>query len=252
MNITDIQRCARYYQKNYLETFYIVSTYHGKSFILIGEKENFPHLMGISKSTYRSNGYRSPNTLYRDIIGGHAISTRIIPNNISSTSKMYRKVENFEHSTDIFWNNRGPLAINYNDTLSSKRLSNVDILLSDFNSGYMLGWICNKSIPVNAEIHLTKYCISSWMDESTGTQQKKEKYMPSQDIDLIRHVFAFDKNSDLIRQKEYKYSTKDKKEILKIIERNNSNLLVDKNNERFYKSIAQDEGILCKINGVQY
>ena len=71
MNITDIQRCARYYQKNYLETFYIVSTYHGKSFILIGEKENFPHLMGISKSTYRSNGYRSPNTLYRDIIGGH-------------------------------------------------------------------------------------------------------------------------------------------------------------------------------------
>ena len=76
--------------------------------------------------------------------------------------------------------------------------------------------------------------------------------MPSQDIDLIRHVFAFDKNSDLIRQKEYKYSTKDKKEILKIIERNNSNLLVDKNNERFYKSIAQDEGIHCKINGVQY
>ena len=69
---------------------------------LIGEKENFPHLMGISKSTYRSNGYRSPNTLYRDIIRGHAISTRIIPNNISSTSKMYRKVENFEHSTDIF------------------------------------------------------------------------------------------------------------------------------------------------------
>lgn len=59
MDINDIRCCAYYYQKNYLETFYIISTYHGKSFILIGEKENFPHLVGIAKQTYRSNGYRS-------------------------------------------------------------------------------------------------------------------------------------------------------------------------------------------------
>ena len=40
MDISNIQKCARYYQKKYLETFYLVSTYHGKSFILVGEKEN--------------------------------------------------------------------------------------------------------------------------------------------------------------------------------------------------------------------
>ena len=54
MNITDIQRCAHYYQKNYLETFYIVSTYYGKSFILIGEKENFPHLRSLSLTGCRA------------------------------------------------------------------------------------------------------------------------------------------------------------------------------------------------------
>ena len=238
MDITNIQRCADYYQKNYLETFYLVSTYHGKSFILIGEKENFPHLMGIAKPIYNSNGYRSPYALYRDIRNGRPISRRIIPNNISVTSKMYKKVVNFEHSTEIFWNNQGPLAINYNELLSSKKLSNVDILL--------------KNIQVNAEIHLTKYCISSWIDESGRSQQQKEKYMPLQDIDLIRYVFAFDKKSDLIRKKEYKYSTEDKEDILRTIERNRANLLVDSNNDRFYIGIAKDKAIHCKINGVQY
>lgn len=252
MDITDIQRCAVYYQINYLETFYLVSTYYGKSFILIGEKENFPHLMGIAKLIYKSNGYRSPYALYRDIRNGHPVSNRIIPKNISTTSKMYKKAAKFEHSTEIFWNNKGPLAINYNEALSSKKLSNVDILLTDIHSGYMLGWKCNKSIQVNAEIRLTKYCISSWMDESGGSQHQKEKYMPLQNIDLIRYVFAFDKNSDLIKKKEYKYSMEDKEEILRIIERNDANLLVDSNNDRFYISLAQDKDIHCKINGVQY
>ena len=140
--------------------------------------------MGIAKQIYKSNGYRSPYALYRDIRNGQSVSSRIIPNSISSTSKMYKKVANFEHSTEIFWNNQGTLAINYNQLLSSKKLSNVDILLTDIHSGYMLGWKCNKNIQVNAEIHLTKYCISSWIDESAGSQQQKEKYMPLQDIDL--------------------------------------------------------------------
>ena len=52
MNITDIQQCAVFFQKNYLKTFYFVITYHGKSFILIGEKSNFPHLMGIQNQIY--------------------------------------------------------------------------------------------------------------------------------------------------------------------------------------------------------
>lgn len=146
MDINDIRCCAYYYQKNYLETFYIISTYHGKSFILIGEKENFPHLVGIAKQTYRSNGYRSPFALYKDILMERAVSTRIIPNHISTTSKMYKKALNFMKSTNIFWNNKGALAINYNESLSSTKLNNVDILLSDFKTGYMLGWKCNKNI----------------------------------------------------------------------------------------------------------
>ena len=49
MNISHIQSCADFFVENYLKTFYLVITYNGNSFILIGEKSNFPHLMGIQK-----------------------------------------------------------------------------------------------------------------------------------------------------------------------------------------------------------
>lgn len=44
----------------------------------------------------------------------------------------------------------------------------------------------------------------------------------------------------------------DKEDILRIIERNKANLLVDSNNDRFYIGIAKEKAIHCKINGVQY
>ena len=74
MNIIDIQACADFFQINYLKTFYLVVTYNNKSFILIGEKGNFPHLMGIQNSTYRSNGYNRPQFLFNDIIGRNLIT----------------------------------------------------------------------------------------------------------------------------------------------------------------------------------
>ena len=252
MDITDIQSCADFFQDNYLKTFYLVITYNGSSFILIGEKANFPHLMGIQNSTYRSNGYNRPQYLFNNIIGRNPVSTAIIPNNISTTSKMYKKALNFTKSTDIFWKNSGPLTINYNPTLSSTKLNNVDVLLTDINTGYMLGWVSNNKIAVNANINMEKYCICTWIDESAGTQQSKEKYMPGQDVELIRFVFALDENSKLIRKKEYTYNRSQKKAILESCERNDSNLLLDTMNAHYYTEIAVADGIHCRINSVQY
>ena len=251
MDINDIRNCANYYQKNFLETFYIISTYSGKSFILIGEKANFPHLVGIAKSTYNSNGYRKPTNLYNDIISGKNVNTKVVPRNIATTSKMFKKVKNFHNMTDVFWNNHGTLAINYNSSLSSTCLDNVDILLSDLTTGYMLGWKINKSIPINAEIKSQKYCISSWIDENGSSQRQKEKYMPNQNIDLIRYILSFDKNSNLIRKKEYKFTSVQKVDILKSIANNNSNLLLDSSNEHYYIKIAKTNQISCRINNVQ-
>lgn len=252
MNITDIQACADFFQDNYLNTYYFVITYNGNSFILIGEKANFPHLMGIQKNTYRSNGYNKPQYLFNDIIARNSISTAIVPNNIATTSKMYKKVQNFMKSTDIFWKNSGPLTINYNSALSRTRLDNVDVLLTDINTGYMLGWVSNNRIAVNANINMEKYCISTWIDESNGTQRGKEKYMPEQDVELIRFVFALDKNSKLIKKKEYTYDRAQKKSILESCARNNSNLLIDTINAHYYTEIAVADGIHCKINRIQY
>mgnify|MGYP007030248758 CR=1 FL=1 len=66
MNIKDIQKCADFFLENYLKTFYLVITYNSKSFILVGEKGNFPHLMGIPRHTYRSNGYNKPHFLFNE------------------------------------------------------------------------------------------------------------------------------------------------------------------------------------------
>lgn len=252
MNAMNIQENAQFYQENFLEKFYLLTTYFGRSFILIGERENFPHLMGIGKNIYRSNGYRNPRTLFKDILSGKNISDRIIPNSISVTSKMYKKAVHFKDSINILWNNDGPLTINYNSSLSSSKLNNVDVMLTDIKKGYMLGWTKNADIPVNAEIKLSKYCISTWIDESNGERKGKEKYLPEQNVELIRNVFAFNNFSELIRQKEYKYSYEEKKDILQTIERNEANLLLDHKNQRFYVEIARKEQIHCKINGIEY
>lgn len=235
-----------------MEKFYIITTFYGNGFVLVAEKGNFPHLMGINKAVYKSNGYRNPNRLYEDIISGIRVSNKIIPNNIATTSKMYKKALNFMKSTDIFWHNAGPLAVNYNETLSSTKLSNVSLLLVDIKLGYMTGWIENTDISLNAESKLKKYCFCTWIDESSGTQLQKEKYMPSQNIEIIKNVLAFDKDSKLVQQKTYSYTRDQKKEILLSVERNGSNLLLDSINERYYREIAIEETIHCKINGITY
>ncbi len=252
MNITEIQQCADFFRHNYLQTFYLLITYNGKSFILIGEKSNFPHLMGIPKNTYKSHGYNNPRTLFNDIINRNSIHTSIVPNHISTTSKMYKKALNFQKSTDLFWRNKGPLAIHYQPIFSKTKLNNVDVLLTDIMAGYMLGWVFHTRIPVNKDINIEKYCICTWIDESGGTVQGKEKYMPGQDVELIRYIFSFDSNSKLKSKKEYSYDYEQKKSILYSCERNNSNLLIDHINSHFYIKIAIENKIHCKINGMQY
>ena len=83
-------------------------------------------------------------------------------------------------------------------------------------------------------------------------KESKEKYMPHQDVELIRFVFAFDNTSKLIRKKEYLYDRAHKKSILESCARNNCNLLIDATNACHYKEIAVTEGISCKINGVPF
>ena len=250
MDIRNIQECANYFKDTYIESFYLIVTYNGNGFILVAEKENFPHLMGISQQTYRSNGYGNPKKLYKDILEGVNINRRIIPHSIATTSKMYRKILNFTHNNEVLLENKCPIILRYNSTLSNLRLNNVDLLISDLNKGYMLGWIFNTQIPINASIKISKYCISSWIDESGGTISGKEKYMPNQDIELIRSVLVFDKNSELIRRKEYKYSKQQKLQILDACYRNNCNLLLDSRNEKKYIDLAKQNNIPCTINGV--
>lgn len=252
MDIKDIINAAKYFEKSFLESFYIVVTYNGNGFILIAEKENFPHLMGIQKKTYNSNGYNKPQRLFNDLINGKEISKKIIPRKISSSSKMYLKVNNFTDNKSILLNNKCPIIVKYQPDKNNSKLNNVDLLIQDLYKGYMLGWIYNKDVPINNTISISKYCISSWIDESSGSQMQKEKYLPNQDVELIRYVLEFDKNSELKRRKEYKYSKIQKINILDACYRNNCNLSIDKQNAKTYITLAKNNNILCSINNTIY
>lgn len=252
MNIIDIQKCANYYKKQFVEQFYIITTYSDSSFILVAEKTNFPHLMGIPQKIYRSNGYAKAHWLYEDILAGKSIKEKIIPKNIAPKSKIYNKVLHFCDSTDIIWNNKCPLIVNYDPTKSSSKLDNVDKLLLDIDSGFMLGCLANKLITVTSDISLSRYCISSWIDEKGNATKNKEKYMPNQDVELVHTVIACNAVSDFVWQREYKNQKDVKEHILRAISRNNANLLINKRNENNYVKVAKDNGIHCSINGVTY
>lgn len=249
MNITDIQLCADHFYNEYLRTFYLITTYNNKSFILIGEKSNFPHLMGIGKATYRSHGYARPAHLFNAIISRQNIARPIIPPSISPTSKMYKKAIHFTDNSSIFWNNTYPIVIYFDASRSASMLNNVDIILSDMDSGYMLGWVSNKKVPISENISIEKYCICTWIDEHGSSLTRKERYLPSQNVELIRYVFSFDSDSKLKKKKEYAYSNIQKRELLSICERNRCNLLLDRNNSFQYISVAKMNSIHCCING---
>lgn len=86
--------------------------------------------MNIKEIRKRAYFYQS------NFLEKHPVSNRIIPHLISSTSKMYKKAVNFEDSINLFWNNKGPLTINYNASLNNTKLANVDVLLTDIRKGY--------------------------------------------------------------------------------------------------------------------
>lgn len=249
MNYADIQQCANFYKNKFVEQFYIVTTYNDTSFILIAEQDNFPHLMGISRKQYVSNGYSKAKKLYQDILNGIIVSNKIIPTNIVPNSKMYNKAINFCNSTNIFTANSSSIIVNFDPTKSSSNLANVDRLILGLENGYMLGCCSSKTITVSNDIKINSLCISSWIDESDGKTSQKEKYLPLQDVELIHSVIIFNSSADLVNQREFKYQKESKKKILEAISRNNANLLINKRNENTYIGIAKNEHIACKING---
>lgn len=253
MNINDIRICALYFERNFINSYFYISTYSNNTYLLVSEKKNFPHLVGIKRSARISCGYSNGNYLFNEIILNHPINTNVIPSNIATGSKMYNKVKNFLNMSDIFFKNEGPIMINYCAGKSTSFLDNTDLLLTDIKKGYMLGWVFDVDLKINNSVMIKKYCPSTWIDESSSRNpSKKEKYVPNQDVELMKHIYKFDNNSKLIKSKYFKYTAVEKKEILECVSRNQANLLIDKRNARFYVQIANKYSISCKINGVQY
>lgn len=251
MDISDIRKCAEHYRDYFINRFYIVTTSNGTCFTLIGEKNNFPHLMGINKNTYTSNGYKKGSKLYQDIIEGKEINKNIIKLDIVKNSKTYNKALNFADSKQLFYNPKLPVIIDFDPSKSSLNLGSVNQLVLDLHYGYMIGCVDNKIVSISEEIALKKSCISTWMDESGKGIQQIGKYMPKQNVQLVHNILAFDKDSSLVTEYTKNYSESDKVQVLKAIELHNANLIISNNKlTKSFRAAAKKESINCLINGI--
>lgn len=253
MNINDIYKCAKYYKDNYINQFYIVTTYNDNTFIVVGEKKNFPHLMGIPHNKLLSNGYPKAAKFYTDAINNADITPRLIPRDITKGSKMYIKALHFEKSQTVLRKNHLPVVINYDPAKTNRKLNSVDKLILDPISGFMLGCIENTMINITNDIKLKKYCISTWMDEYGSKESLKEKYIYNQDIEVIKTVLTLGTEANQTEPlKSYPINSKEKEKIIEILNRCNANLLVNKRVLQNYISIINDTQISCSINNVNY
>lgn len=251
MNISDIQKCARFYKDNFVNQFYIVTTYNDNTFIVVGERKNFPHLIGIPHNKLISNGYPKSAKFYADILEGKAMPLKLVPNDITEGSKMYVKIHNFEKSRSVLSKNHLPIVINYDATRVNRKLNSVDKLIIDPESGFMLGCIENTTVNITSDIHLKKYCISSWMDENGSSQNLREKYVYNQDIEVIKTVLTLGAETNQTEPlKNYSINSKEKEKIINILNRCNANLLVNKRVIQNYISVAKDKNVNCSINGI--
>lgn len=253
MNSNDIYKCARYYRDNYINQFYIVTTYNDNTFIVVGEKKNFPHLMGIPHKKLLSNGYPKSAKFYTNVLNNVSVTTRLIPLDITKGSKMYIKALNFEKSQSVLTKNHLPIVINYDASRTNRNLNSVDKLIVDPVSGFMLGCIENTMVDITSDIKMRKYCISTWMDENGSDKKLKEKYIYNQDIEVIKTVLTLGTEANQIEPlKSYPINSKEKEKIIEILNRCNANLLVNKRVVQNYISLINDSSISCSINNIKY
>lgn len=55
----------------------------------------------------------------------------------------------------------------------------------------------------------------------------------------MKNILVFNKHSNLIKEKSYRYDKHTKEKILRALERNNGNLLINSKNVRHYVAIAK-------------
>lgn len=247
LGITDVQNCANFFQKEYIDKIYKIETLNQNTFWLSSEKSNFPHLIGIKRNTFQRI-YSKAEDLFDDIIKGNTIDRRIIPTSIQPSSLKGKKILNFNKSILLF---KSPetLCIQYNPSKNTLKLNNVTILLSNFQNGYSMGWTFNRIDNILNVEHAHVFCPSSWIDESGGTLQDKEKYYNTQESELLKKITIYDKYGTIIETIIPKYTISRIKSILLVLERNNINLL-QKDKLIKFLFIAKIFRIKIKLNNI--
>lgn len=202
LTILDARNCANHYKTEFIDKYYVVITNTNKRIVLKAEAKQFPHLIGIKRRDYISNRMTGED-VYNLLLNPHSsIPTKIISNSISESSKKGRKIRNFNNFNNILFKSSSTLCIIYNPLLNNLKLDNVSYLFSDYKSGFSSGWIYNPN---------TNSCQpTTWIDESDGKWESKQKYYSKQNVELVKSIETYDSNGTLlesfvIKRKFYHY-----------------------------------------------
>lgn len=184
IDLTFLQESAYIFEKYFISKYYKIHTFSGKTFLVINDVKNYPHLIGIhyqqlrrlKGSAYLLSCIKNNDTSQwtNDM---KKVFNRIYPNCIPRGNNDI-KITFFPLMPDIFVNNNYVISVNYD---RSKRNDNkpfdTEILISDFNEGMNIGMKQRND---------GSFGFNSWRVEEN--ENKIMNLYTSQEIDLIKSI----------------------------------------------------------------
>lgn len=188
VDLSFLQESALVFEENFIKKYYRIHTFSGKTFLVINEIKNYPHLVGIHFSKLqRLKGSEflfeciknNDTTLWTESM--KRTFNSIFPNGKARGNNDI-KITFFPMMPEIFIANNYVISLNYDKTKNNSSGSfDTEILISDFNNGMNIGMKQRND---------NTFGFNSWRVEE-NENAIMELYR-NQEIDLINTIEQFE------------------------------------------------------------
>lgn len=146
IDLTFLQESARIFKENFIDRYYKTHTFCGKTFLVVNDEKNYPHLIGIRLDQLKR--LRGSSYLFRCIMENDTsewtndmkkVFNRIYPDGIPKGNNDI-KITFFPLMLAIFVKDNYVISVNYDRTrMHDHRPFDTEVLISDFNEGMNIG-----------------------------------------------------------------------------------------------------------------
>lgn len=187
IDLSFLQESASIFLEHFINKYYRVNTYSGKTFLIINTVQNYPHLVGIKRPVLgRLKGseflfdciLQNDTSVWTDEM--KKAFNRIYPNGQAKGVNDI-KITFFPLMPEIFVRDNYILSVNFDRTKRpDNKPFNTEVLISDFNEGMNIGMVQRDD---------NSFGFNSWRVEEN--EEKIMEMYHYQEIDLIKSVEQF-------------------------------------------------------------